>query len=90
MATQRTSVAKTAGWLYHESGISAVYGAGKDAWLLILSRTCRMFAFKAVTLTIAQFFSELGFSDFRIGLFMSLTLLGDVVDGTLGRDFLYF
>jgi MFS family permease len=40
-----------------------------------------MFAFKAVTLTIAQFFSELGFSDFRIGLFMSLTLLGDVVLG---------
>jgi MFS family permease len=40
-----------------------------------------MFAFKAVTLTIAQFFSELGFSDFRIGLFMSLTLLGDVFLG---------
>ncbi|KAM0195768.1 hypothetical protein ACHAPQ_003040 [Fusarium lateritium] len=78
---QRTSVAKTATWLYHESGISAVYHAGRDAWLLILSRTCRMFAFKAVTLTIAQFFSELGFSDFRIGLFMSLTLLGDVVLG---------
>lgn len=81
MANQRTSVAKTAAWLYHESGISAVYHAGRDAWLLILSRTCRMFAFKAVTLTIAQFFSELGFSDFRIGLFMSLTLLGDVVLG---------
>ncbi|KAF4964745.1 hypothetical protein FSARC_7344 [Fusarium sarcochroum] len=81
MATQRTSAAKSAAWLYHESGISAVYHAGRDAWLLILSRTCRMFAFKAVTLTIAQFFSELGFSDFRIGLFMSLTLLGDVVLG---------
>ncbi|KAH7251246.1 major facilitator superfamily domain-containing protein [Fusarium tricinctum] len=81
MANQRVSVAKTAAWLYHESGISAVYHAGRDAWLLILSRTCRMFAFKAVTLTIAQFFSELGFSDFRIGLFMSLTLLGDVVLG---------
>ncbi|RGP76753.1 multidrug resistance [Fusarium longipes] len=83
MATQRNSVAKTVGWLYHESGISAVYAAGKDAWLLILSRTCRMFAFKAVTLTIAQFFSELGFSDFRIGLFMSLTLLGDVFLGLI-------
>ncbi|KAM0345028.1 hypothetical protein ACHAPU_006914 [Fusarium lateritium] len=81
MATQRTSVAKTAAWLYQESGISAVYYAGRDAWLIILSRTCRMFAFKAVTLTLAQFFSELGFSDFRIGLFMSLTLLGDVVLG---------
>ncbi|KAF5717921.1 multidrug resistance [Fusarium mundagurra] len=81
MATQRSSLGQKAGWLYHESGISAVYSAGRDAWLLILSRTCRMFAFKAVTLTIAQFFSELGFSDFRIGLFMSLTLLGDVVLG---------
>ncbi|KAF4455799.1 hypothetical protein F53441_1998 [Fusarium austroafricanum] len=81
MATQRNSVAQKAGWLYHESGLSAVYHAGRDAWLLILSRTCRMFAFKAVTLTIAQFFSELGFSDFRIGLFMSFTLLGDVVLG---------
>jgi MFS family permease len=83
MATQRTSVAQTVGWLYHESGISAVYATGKDAWLIILSRTCRMFAFKAVTLTIAQFFSELGFSDFRIGLFMSLTLLGDVFLGLI-------
>ncbi|KAF5234557.1 hypothetical protein FAUST_7537 [Fusarium austroamericanum] len=83
MTTQRNSVAKTVGWLYHESGISAVWATGKDAWLIILSRTCRMFAFKAVTLTIAQFFSKLGFSDFRIGLFMSLTLLGDVFLGLI-------
>lgn len=40
-----------------------------------------MFAFGAVSLTIALFFAELGFSDFRIGLFMTLTLAGDVVLG---------
>ncbi|KAF5020309.1 hypothetical protein F66182_7685 [Fusarium sp. NRRL 66182] len=81
MATRWTSLASSAAWLYRESGISALYFTGKDAWLLILSRTCRMFAFRAATLTIAQFFSELGFSDLRIGIFMSLTLLGDVVLG---------
>lgn len=58
MATQGNSVVKTVGWLYHESGISAVWATGKDAWLIILSRTCRMFAFKAVTLTISAFFSN--------------------------------
>ncbi|KAM0431367.1 hypothetical protein ACHAPT_005344 [Fusarium lateritium] len=81
MASQPSSLVKSAKWLYHESGIASLYLTGRDAWLVILSRTCRMFAFGAVSLTIALFFSELGFSDFRIGLFMSLTLLGDVVLG---------
>ncbi|KAJ3544985.1 hypothetical protein NM208_g2749 [Fusarium decemcellulare] len=76
-----SSFGKTAAWLYHESGIANLYATGRDAWLVILSRACRMFAFGAASLTIALFFSELGFSDFRIGLFMSLTLLGDVVLG---------
>ncbi|KAM5349361.1 hypothetical protein ACJ41O_005866 [Fusarium nematophilum] len=84
MATERSclaSLSKSASWLYHESGIASLYVTGRDAWLVILSRTCRMFAFGAVSLTIALFFAELGFSDFRIGLFMTLTLLGDVVLG---------
>lgn len=75
------SLSKSVAWLYHESGIASLYFTGRDAWLIILSRTCRMFSFGAVSLTIALFFSELGFSDFRIGLFMTLTLLGDVVLG---------
>ncbi|KAH6695409.1 major facilitator superfamily domain-containing protein [Plectosphaerella plurivora] len=76
-----SKAAAWAAWLYHESGIAALHHTGRDAMLIILSRTCRMFAFGAVSLTIALFFSELGFSDFRIGLFMTLTLLGDVVLG---------
>ncbi|CAM1507607.1 Fc.00g072480.m01.CDS01 [Cosmosporella sp. VM-42] len=84
MATQSAllvSLSKSAAWLCHESGIASLYLTGRDAWLIILSRTCRMFAFGAAALTMALFFSELGFSDFRIGLFMSLTLVGDVVLG---------
>ncbi|SPO04372.1 related to Staphylococcus multidrug resistance protein [Cephalotrichum gorgonifer] len=70
-------------WLYKISGLASLYNTGRDAWLIIICRTCRMFAFGAVSLIIALFFAELGFSDFRIGLFMSLTLLGDVVLGVL-------
>jgi MFS family permease len=66
-------------WLYKEFGIASIYHTGRDAWLVILSRTCRMFAFGATSLIIALFFSSVKFSDFQIGLFMTLTLLGDVL-----------
>ncbi|KAL2106062.1 hypothetical protein VUR80DRAFT_7339 [Thermomyces stellatus] len=70
-------------WLYNVSGLASLQATGRDAWLIILSRTARMFAFGAISLTMALFFAELGFSDFRIGLFMSLTLLGDVALGVV-------
>lgn len=66
-------------WLYNEFGIASVYHTGRDAWLVILGRSCRMFAYGANSLIIALFFSSLNFSDFQIGLFMTLTLLGDVL-----------
>jgi len=61
-----------------EAGLKSVYATGLDAWLIILSRSCRMFAYGASALVFALFFAELGFSDDRIGVFMTLTLLGDV------------
>lgn len=66
-------------WLYNEFGVASVYRTGRDAWLVILSRACRMFAHGANSLIIALFFSALKFPDSHIGLFMTLTLLGDVV-----------
>ncbi|MCJ1359038.1 MAG: hypothetical protein MMC33_009038 [Icmadophila ericetorum] len=66
-------------WLYNEFGIASVYHTGIDAWLIILARSGRMFAYGANSLIIALFFSALHFSDFYIGLFMSLTLGGDVL-----------
>jgi MFS family permease len=64
--------------IYRESGLLSVYTTGRDAWLIILCRSCRMFSYGAGSLVLALFFSELEFSDSRIGLFMTLTLLGDV------------
>lgn len=66
-------------WLYNEFGVASVYHTGRDVWLVIIGRSCRMFAYGATSLMIALFFSSLKFSDFQIGLFMTLTLLGDVL-----------
>lgn len=65
--------------LYRESGLRSVYATGSDAWLVILSRCCRMFAYGSSSLVLALFFAELNVSDEHIGLFMTLTLAGDVV-----------
>ena len=66
-------------WLYNEFGLASVYLTGRDAWLVIVGRACRMFAYGANSLIIALFFSSLNFSDFKIGIFMTLTLFGDLL-----------
>ncbi|KAK2593081.1 hypothetical protein QQS21_009211 [Conoideocrella luteorostrata] len=73
------AVRKPLKWMYHEFGVSSVYASGSDTWLVILARTCRMFAFGAISLIIALFMASLHVSDFKIGLFMTLTLVGDVI-----------
>jgi MFS family permease len=73
------SLTKKIKWLYHEFGIKSLYDTGRDAWLIILTRCTRMFAYGTNSLILALFFSALDFSDFHIGLFMTLTLLGDVL-----------
>jgi MFS family permease len=72
------SLTKQIKWFYHEFGIKSLYDTGRDAWLIILTRCTRMFAYGTNSLILALFFSALEFSDFRIGLFMTLTLLGDL------------
>ncbi|KAM5474484.1 hypothetical protein MauCBS54593_002059 [Microsporum audouinii] len=66
-------------WLYREFGLDSVYQTGPDTWFVILARTCRMFAFGAISLILALFMSSLHFSDLWIGFFMTATLVGDVV-----------
>ncbi|CAN8096933.1 unnamed protein product [Discula destructiva] len=66
-------------YAYRESGLASLWVTGRDAWLIILARLCRMFAYGASSLILALFFNELHVSDARIGLFLTLTLVGDVV-----------
>ena len=53
--------------------------ASKDVYIIILARYLRMYAFGTVALVLALYFQAQGLSDAKIGLFMTLTLLGDVV-----------
>ena len=71
--------AKAASYIYRESGLSSVVSTGRDAWFIIFARSSRMFAYGSSSLILALFFAELEVSDSHIGLFMTLTLLGDVV-----------
>ncbi|KAI1351592.1 major facilitator superfamily domain-containing protein [Xylaria sp. FL0043] len=70
-------------WFYNEFGLASVHATGRNAYLIILARTCRMLAYGTNSLILAIFFSALGVSDSRIGLFMTLTLVGDVFLGTM-------
>lgn len=70
---------KAAQWLANELGLATIRHAGTDVHIIIFARYIRLFAYGAVALILALFFQEQGFSDEQIGLFMTLTLLGDVV-----------
>lgn len=65
--------------LASELGVTSILSSTRDTKLLCLQRFVRLFAYGASTLILALYLSSLGISDARIGAFMTLTLLGDVV-----------
>lgn len=62
-----------------ELGVDSILNASQDAKLLCLQRFIRLFAYGASSLVLALYLSSLDIPDARIGLFMTLTLLGDVI-----------
>ena len=77
--SNRNSIGKAATWLTRELGLHTMRHAGKDVYIIILARYLRMSAYGSVALVLALYFQAQGLSDAEIGLFMTLTLLGDVV-----------
>ncbi|KAL4937698.1 hypothetical protein BDV06DRAFT_232390 [Aspergillus oleicola] len=61
-----------------EIGLISLWASPLDAKLLIAQRFVRLFAYGGSTLILASYLSTLGISDDKIGLFMTLTLIGDV------------
>lgn len=61
-----------------EIGLVALFRAPADTQILILQRFVRLFAYGGSTLILASYLSALGNPSARIGLFMTLTLVGDV------------
>jgi MFS family permease len=78
-STQPNFFSRAVTWIYHELGLSTVWSAPRDAHIILVSRFTRVFAYGSSTLVLALYFSALGFRDEKIGLFMTLTLLGDVL-----------
>lgn len=73
-----TNMALTLRRLASELGLLTIASAPRDVSLVFLTRFLRMSAYGAASLVLALFFSALDVSEARIGLFMTLTLLGDV------------
>ncbi|KKY23796.1 putative major facilitator superfamily mfs_1 [Diplodia seriata] len=61
-----------------ELGLPTIIHAPRDLHLIFLTRFLRMAGYGGIALVLALFFAALSVSDERIGLFMTLTLLGDV------------
>lgn len=62
-----------------ELGLTTMWRSSLDVKLLCAQRFVRLFAYGGSTLILASYLSAMGISDDRIGLFMTLTLVGDVV-----------
>ena len=65
--------------IYAEVGLQALTNSPRDTKILCLQRLVRLFAYGGSTLILALYLSSLGISEEKIGLFMSMTLWGDVV-----------
>lgn len=62
-----------------ELGLVTMWRSPRDVKLLCAQRFVRLFAYGGSTLILASYLSAVGIRDDWIGLFMTLTLVGDVV-----------
>ncbi len=51
----------------------------RDAWLLFVTRSIRLFAYGALSVVLVFYLSGLGLSESQTGLLFTLTLAGDIV-----------
>jgi predicted MFS family arabinose efflux permease len=61
-----------------EVGLASLYSCATDVKLLIVQRFVRLFAYGTSTLVLVAYLESLDITKTRIGLFMTLTLAGDV------------
>ena len=78
MAAEAASTKSLAARILDELGLLNLYECSRDVKLLIVQRFVRLFAYGGSTLILASYLAALGTSEARIGLFMTLTLVGDV------------
>lgn len=77
--SEQSRSARYIGHVLEELGLITMWKSSLDVKLLCAQRFVRLFAYGGSTLILASYLSAIGISDDRIGLFMTLTLVGDVV-----------
>lgn len=70
-------IAKYPKKILEELGLISLYSSCIDTKLLCLQRFVRLFAYGGSTLVLVAYLNALSISPTRIGLFMTLTLVGD-------------
>ncbi len=63
--------------VFDETGLSIFLQSPRDVYILILQRAVRLLVYGQSSIVLTAFLKALSFSDFQLGLFMTLTLLGD-------------
>jgi MFS family permease len=58
-------------------GYKVLYTLNTDAWLLIISKSIRLFSYGFLAVMLVIYLESLGFSTDRVGLLLTLTLFGD-------------
>jgi predicted MFS family arabinose efflux permease len=66
-----------------ELGLISLYRSPSDVKILILQRFVRFFAFGGSTIVLVLYLNALSIPDASIGMFMSLSLVGDLVSFAL-------
>lgn len=69
---------KSARGLLSSIGADTLWKSSRDLKILILLRFIRLLGYGGTTLILALYLNALGFQDNQIGLFMTLTLVGDL------------
>ncbi|KAJ6477752.1 MFS transporter [Mycena sanguinolenta] len=62
---------------FDEIGLSTFLSSPRDVYLIILQRCIRLLVYGQSSIVLTAFLKECAFTEFQMGLFMSLTLLGD-------------
>lgn len=63
--------------IYDESGLLTLASSPRDAHLLIIQRSLRLLVYGQSALVLTAFLKALAFTEIQMGVFMTLTLLGD-------------
>lgn len=77
--SNKSRATRVIGHALDELGLVTMWRSSRDVKFLCAQRFVRLFAYGGSTLILASYLSAIGISDDRIGLFMTLTLVGDVV-----------